>query len=125
MSFKMIAWTPILGKRLVCKNGPGNPRDRYAVAVCKARDEMGHLPRNISAMCLICIPVVQWNYLLHSLRETTIFKGSSTGWDGNSKNLLENFRDWRLIRKNRESFPPQKICIIQYHVYVCNSNYCK
>ena len=49
-------WTPILGKRLVCKNEPGNPRDRYAVAVCKAGDErVGHLPRNISTMCLIFI----------------------------------------------------------------------
>ena len=46
-------WTPILGKRLVCKNGPGNPRDRCAVAVCKAGDEIvGHLPRNISIMRL-------------------------------------------------------------------------
>ena len=49
-------WTPILGERLVCKNEPGNPRDRYAVAVCKAGDEIvGHLPRNISTMCLIFI----------------------------------------------------------------------
>ena len=29
------------------------------------------------------------------------------------KNLLENLRDWRLIRENCESFPPQTICIIQ------------
>ena len=27
---------------------------------------------------------------------------------------LENFHDWRLIRKNRKSFPPQTICIIRY-----------
>ena len=45
-------WTPILGERPVCKNEPGNPRDRYAVAVCKAGDEiMGHLPRNIPTTC--------------------------------------------------------------------------
>ena len=30
------------------------------------------------------------------------------------KNLLENLCNWRLIRENRESFPPQTICIIQY-----------
>ena len=49
-------WTPILGERLVCKNEPDNPRDRYAVAVCKAGDEIvGHLPRNISTMCSIFI----------------------------------------------------------------------
>ena len=33
-------WTSILDKQLVCKNEPGNPRDRYAVAVCKAGDEI-------------------------------------------------------------------------------------
>ena len=49
-------WTPILVEQLVCKNGPGNSRDRYAVAVCKAGDEIvGHLPRNISTMCSIFI----------------------------------------------------------------------
>ena len=30
------------------------------------------------------------------------------------KNSLENFRDWRLIRENRESFSPRTICIIRY-----------
>ena len=49
-------WIPILGERLVCKNEPGNPRDRYAVTVCKAGDKIvGHLPRNISTMCSIFI----------------------------------------------------------------------
>ena len=33
-------WTPILGERLVCKNEPDNPRDRYAVEVYKAGDEI-------------------------------------------------------------------------------------
>ena len=45
-------WTPILGERLVCKNEPGNPKDRYSVAICKVGDEIvGYLPRNISTMC--------------------------------------------------------------------------
>ena len=49
-------WTPILDKRLACKNEPGNPRDWYAVTVCKAGDEIvGHLPRNISIMHSIFI----------------------------------------------------------------------
>ena len=49
-------WTPILGERRVCKNELGNPRDLYAVAVCKAEDEIvRHLPRNISTMCSIFI----------------------------------------------------------------------
>ena len=72
---------------------------------------MGHLPRNISTMCLIFIPAVRWNYLLHSLRETTIFKGSSTGWDGNSKILLENFRDWRLICKTVKVFHHERFAL--------------
>ena len=31
-----------------------------------------------------------------------------------AKNLLENFRDWKLICENRESFPPRTICLIRY-----------
>ena len=79
-------WTPILGERLVCKNEPGNPRDRYAVAVCKAGDEIvGHLPRNISTMCLI--------FIRHDgIIYCTIIR---------QNNLLENFHDWRLIHENR------------------------
>ena len=30
------------------------------------------------------------------------------------KKSLENLRDWRLIHKNRKSFPLQMICIIRY-----------
>ena len=52
MSIKIIG----LGEQLVCKNEPGNPRDRYDVAVCKVGDEIvGRLPRNISTMCSIFI----------------------------------------------------------------------
>ena len=29
-----------------------------------------------------------------------------TPYNKKDKNSLENLRDWRLIRKNRESFPP-------------------
>ena len=32
----------------------------------------------------------------------------------NNKKFAENLCDWRLIRENRESFPLQTICIIQY-----------
>ena len=31
-----------------------------------------------------------------------------------AKNSLENLRDWKLIRENREKFPPRTICIIRY-----------
>ena len=34
-----------------------------------------------------------------------------TPYNKKEKNLLENLRDWRLIR---ESFPPRMICIIRY-----------
>ena len=55
MSIKTIGH-PSLASDLYVKIGPGNPRDRYAVAVCRAGDEIvGHLPRNISIMCLIFI----------------------------------------------------------------------
>ena len=37
-----------------------------------------------------------------------------TSYNKKEKNLLENFRDWRLIHENCESFPPQMICIIRY-----------
>ena len=45
-----------LASDLYVKIGPGNPRDRYAVTVCKVGDEMvGHLPKNILTMCSIFI----------------------------------------------------------------------
>ena len=67
MSIKIIGHPSLHGKRLVFKNEPGNPRDRYAIAVCKAGDEIvGHLLRNISTMCLIFIfYLARWNHLLH------------------------------------------------------------
>ena len=110
-------WTPILGERLVCKNGSGNPRDQYAVAVCKAGDEIvGHLPRKISTMCLILFGGVE---LI-----TAQFQGDGNiqgifhrmGWKEIQTNSLENFHDWRLICKNRKSFTLQTICIIRYHI---------
>ena len=37
-----------------------------------------------------------------------------TPYNKKDKNLLENLRNWRLIRENLESFPPRTICIIRY-----------
>ena len=55
MSIKIIRHQS-LASDLYVKIGQGNPRDRYAVAVCKAGDEIvGHLPKNISTMCSIFI----------------------------------------------------------------------
>ena len=36
-----------------------------------------------------------------------------TPYNKKEKSLLENLRDWRLIRENHESFPPRTICIIR------------
>ena len=42
-----------------------------------------------------------------------------TPYNKKDKDSLENLCDWRLIRKNHESFPLQTICIIRY-LYNCN-----
>ena len=65
------------------KIGQGNLRDRYGVAVCKVGDEIvGHLPKKYF-IHVFDFYLVRWNDLLHSFRGTAIFKGSTTGWDGN------------------------------------------
>ena len=45
-------------------------------------------------------------------RKTFVIVQFKTPYNKTDKNSLENLRDWRLIRENRESFPPQTICII-------------
>ena len=52
-----------------------------------------------------------------------------TPYNKKDRNSLENLHDWRLIRKNRESFPPWTICIIRYNLAwlpvfaICKSSY--
>ena len=41
-------WTPVIGERLNCEREEENPRDRYAVAIRKSGDTVGHVPRSIS-----------------------------------------------------------------------------
>ena len=50
-----------------------------------------------------------------------------TPYNKKEKNSLENLHDWRLIRENRESFPPRTICIIQYmsNMILLSSNWDK
>ena len=43
-----------------------------------------------------------------------IVRQFETPYNRKKKKSLENLRDWRLIRKNRETFPPLTICIIRY-----------
>ena len=59
---------------------------------------------------------VSWLADLSVIRGKTfaIVQELETPFNKKDKNLLENLRDWRLIRENRESFPPRKICIIRY-----------
>lgn len=50
----MATWTPTLGENLVCELELGNVHeDPYAVAVCRSSDHttVGHISRNISAIC--------------------------------------------------------------------------
>ena len=55
MSIK-ITGHPSLASDLYVKIGPGNPKDRCTVTVCKVGDErVGYLPKNISNMCSIFI----------------------------------------------------------------------
>ena len=44
----------------------------------------------------------------------TISQQFETPYNKKEKYSLENLCDWRLIRKNRESFPPRTICVIRY-----------
>ena len=48
-------WTPVVGEQLLCKREEGNPRDRYALAIKKTRDTMGHVSHNISTVCSLFI----------------------------------------------------------------------
>ena len=48
-------WTPVIGERLNCEREEENPRDRYAVAIRKSGDTVGHVPRSISTLCSVFI----------------------------------------------------------------------
>ena len=47
-------WTEVLREELMCKREPENSTGRYAVAVSKNDETVGHLhvPRKISQVCL-------------------------------------------------------------------------
>lgn len=44
-------WAATLGEDLECTREPTNASDRYAVAVIKGGNVVGHLPREISIIC--------------------------------------------------------------------------
>ena len=48
-------WTPITGEYLVCARELKNSQDRYAVAVLKHDEIVGHLPRTISTISSLFI----------------------------------------------------------------------
>ena len=44
-------WTSTLGEILSCRREEDNYHDRFAVAVVKGSDVVGHVPRKISTIC--------------------------------------------------------------------------
>ena len=43
-------WTPAVGEVLGCRRETTNTEDRYAVAVYKSEEVVGHVPRKISCL---------------------------------------------------------------------------
>ena len=48
-------WTPVIREQLNCEREEENPRDRYAVAIRKSGDTVGHVPHSISTLCSVFI----------------------------------------------------------------------
>ena len=48
-------WTPFVTEHLELKREGGNDKDRYAVAVLRNINAVGHIPRRISAACSLFI----------------------------------------------------------------------
>ena len=44
-------WMPVISEQLVCRREDSNPRDRYAMAVLKGEEIVGHVPRYMSTAC--------------------------------------------------------------------------
>ena len=44
-------WTLIIGEVLACRRETTNIEDRYAIAVNKTEEVIGHVPRKISFLC--------------------------------------------------------------------------
>ena len=45
------AGTPVIGEQLVCRREDSNPHDRYAIAVLKCKEIVGHVPWYMSTAC--------------------------------------------------------------------------
>jgi len=46
-------WDPVIDEALTCVREDGNPHDRYAVAVRKDTQVVGHVARKISTLCYL------------------------------------------------------------------------
>ena len=44
-------WDAVIGEHLICRRESTNESDRYAVAVVKDGNVIGHLPRKVSQVC--------------------------------------------------------------------------
>ena len=58
-------WEAAIDSELPCLPEPDNREDRYAVAIMKSADVVGHVPRRVSYICNIFIRILlfQWNIL--------------------------------------------------------------
>ena len=46
-----VIWTPSIGEVLPTEREPDNKWDKYAIAIMKSEDIVGHIPRDISKIC--------------------------------------------------------------------------
>jgi len=108
-------WSPIIGKQLRCRCESTNPRDDYALAVCKGGQTVGQVPRYISTLCSLFIRHSAWSPVLQSFWSMAIFGVTWHFKDLLDENVkLEKFCGYQLIHENRETFPLQTNPIIQY-----------
>ena len=102
-------WTPILGKQLVCKNEPGNPRDQFVKQEMRYRSQLG-------IFLEICQPCVRFLFGAVELF-TAQFQG-----DGKHliiRNIHRKTHDWRVSAKIMEVFHREQFALYgnTQHIY--------
>ena len=48
-------WSPVLGEVVFCERESNNQHDRYAVALLRNGEVVGHIPRNLSKPCFYAL----------------------------------------------------------------------
>ena len=79
-------WTSVIDEKLACRREDSNPRERYAVAVLKSEEIVGHVPRYMSIACSLfmrrggsvycTVTERRRNYVFHC-KSFVIVKGSA------------------------------------------------